>query len=122
MQNYLIELNSRDEPTIKSTEVTVAHILERLDSGDSIEKICIEDNLTREQVHAALSYAEMTLPQHKLNQALYPTLKDAGSEDELDYSLLTENAGYFSPHSCSLRLLHAYRKKAKRNYSAPTPV
>jgi len=115
MQNNFIDFISGDEPAITGSNVTVAYILERLDSGDSIEKILCEDHLTREQVHAALSYAEMILPQRKVNQTPYPVLNNATSEDDLDYSMLIENAGYFSPVSCSLHLVYAFRKRGTRS-------
>jgi uncharacterized protein DUF433 len=118
MQKYAIELNSQNEPTISGSGVTVAHILERLDSGDSIEKICIEDGLAREQVHAALSYAETILPKHKMDEGPYPAPSYAAPEDDLDYRMLIDNAGYFSPASCSLHLVHAFRKRTSRNFSA----
>lgn len=113
MQNGLIILNLSDEPTITGTDVTVACILEGLSSDDSIEKICSEHHLTKEQVHAALSYAEMNLPHSKHYQALDSMLKRAVPEDDLDYGLLAENAGYFGGEACSLQLLHRYRKRIR---------
>jgi len=97
MQTCLIELNSGDEPVISGTCVTVATILERLCSDDSVEKICSDHHITKEQVHAALSYAEMNLPRSKHFMALDSTLGDIRSGEGLDYSLLAENAGYFRP-------------------------
>jgi uncharacterized protein (DUF433 family) len=127
MQTCLIELNSGDEPVISGTGVTVAAILERLCSDDSVEKICSDHHLTKEQVHAALSYAEMILPRSKHFMALDSTRDytltngteeqrgartwfraregtaqetssgDIRSGEGLDYSLLAENAGYFRP-------------------------
>jgi uncharacterized protein (DUF433 family) len=115
MQNSVIMSELRDEPLITGTDVTVACILENLSSGDSIDKICGEHDLTREQVHAALSFAEMNLPHTNHYKALDSMLKDAAPGDELDYSLLSDNAGYFGPDTCSLHLLHRYRKINKRH-------
>jgi uncharacterized protein (DUF433 family) len=98
MQNCLIALNELDEPAITGTDVTVASILEELGIGDSIDKICTDRHLDREDVLAALSYAEMSLPhsKHSETTAFIPAeaapLAGAG---DLDYSLLIENAGYF---------------------------
>jgi hypothetical protein len=47
-------------------------------------------------------------------------LKDGVPNDDLDYSLLAENAGYFGSDICSLRLLHRYRRRAKQSYSSTT--
>lgn len=113
MHNWPIEVNLKDEPIIAGTDITVACILEELCSDDSIDKICNEHHLTREQVHAALSYAEMNLPQSNHLKALDSMLNDATPDDGLDYSLLAGNAGYISANSCSLRLLHSYRKRIK---------
>jgi uncharacterized protein (DUF433 family) len=115
MQNCLIELNMRDEPVITGTGVTVACVLESLSSDDSIEKICSEHHLSKEQVHAALSYAEMTLPHSKHYKTLDLMLKVAVPDDGLDYSLLAENAGYFNIDSCPLHLLYKYGKRARHN-------
>ena len=109
MQKCLIELNRSDEPVIKGTDVTVASVLERLSSDDNIETICSDQHLTREQVHAALSYAEINLPQPGHSKAPGSMLSAAmpNSDDRLDYTLLAENAGYFSTDAGSLHLLHA---------------
>jgi hypothetical protein len=116
MQHCLISLNLRDEPTITGTGVTVACILEELALGESIEEICTTHHISNEQVHAALSYAEMNLPQHKLDRFLY-TFSNVNStpDDEMDYGLLAENAGYFSTDTCSLRLLYKYRRRARQH-------
>jgi uncharacterized protein (DUF433 family) len=89
MKNGLIMLNWRGQPTIACTNVTVACVLERFSHDDSIEKICSDYGLTKEQVHAALTYAETHLPQHIQGELLYPIWKEGSPEDELDYALLT---------------------------------
>jgi uncharacterized protein (DUF433 family) len=113
MQDCLIELNLDEVPTIAGTGVTVAIVLERLSLDDTIETICSDHHLTREQVHAALSYAERNLFQSKHYEALDSLLKEVESDDEIDYALLAANAGYFSADSCPLHLLHRYRKRAR---------
>jgi hypothetical protein len=119
MQHCLINLNLRDEPAITGTDVTVACILEELALGDSIEQICDKHRISKEHVHAALSYAEMNLPQHKLDRFLYSISSDHTApdddDDDMDYSLLAENAGYFGRDTCSLHILYKYRKQASRN-------
>lgn len=123
IHNSLIVLNFREEPVITGTDVTVARILERLSSDDTIDKICNDYRLTKEQVHAALSYAEMHLVQSEQYKVLDSLLNGAApDDDELDYSLLTENAGYFSADTCSLHLLHKYRKRAKRSHMSAEPA
>src|SRR3954449_11371004 len=112
IHNSLIVLNFSDEPVITGTGVTVARILERLSSDDTIDKICCDYHLTKEQVHAALSYAEMNLAHSEHYKAFDKLLSHAASNDDLDYSMLADNAGYFSADTCSLHLLHRYRKRA----------
>jgi len=89
MNNALITLNLKGQPAIAGTGVTVACILERFTQDDNIETICGDYDLSKEQVHAALSYAETSLPQHIFGELLYPIWKDTSADDELDYSLLT---------------------------------
>jgi uncharacterized protein (DUF433 family) len=89
MKNTIIEVGWRGQPVIAGTDVTVACILERFSQDDSIEKICSDYRLTKDQVHAALSYAETNLPQHILGELLYPIWNEGSADDELDYSLLT---------------------------------
>jgi uncharacterized protein (DUF433 family) len=121
MHNGLIEFNWRDEPAISGTSVTVAHILEQLMLGENIDTICSEHSLTRDQVHAALSYAELSLLHPQLDQVYCRIPKsELTLHDELDYSLLADNAGYFNSDACSLHLLRRYKRRAK--HTAPAAV
>lgn len=111
MQYCLIDLNMEDEPVISGTGVTVAHVLEKLSEDTTIEQICTDNQLSREQVHAALSFAEMNLPHSKEYRALDLALRNAAPDDELDYILLAENAGSFSANRCGLHLIYRYKRK-----------
>lgn len=129
MQNSLIELNLNDQPAITGTDVTVVGLLEELDLGESIEHICCEHQLTKEQVHAALSYAEMNLLRPRLARVPYTLPASANDDtfgenidDELDYLLLAENAGYFSTDACSFHLLHRFKKRVKPQYASAGQV
>ncbi len=57
----LIEVNPRimlGKPVIKGTRITVEQILEKLSVVDSIDEVLqSHPHLTKEQVHAALSFA-----------------------------------------------------------------
>ena len=57
----LIEVNPRimlGKPVIKGTRITVEQILEKLSVVDSIDEVIqSHPHLTKEQVHAALSFA-----------------------------------------------------------------
>jgi hypothetical protein len=92
--------------------VTVAGILEKLSQGYTIEQICNDDRLSTEQVHAALSYAEMNLHHSEQYKTLDSILRDAVPDDGLDYTLLAENAGSFNAQSCALHLIYRYKKRS----------
>ena len=89
MQNSLIVFDEKDEPVIEGTGISVAAILERLDAGDTIEDICRDYELTREQAHTALQYAERSLPHSQMDEMLHTIEDEAENDDELDYSLLS---------------------------------
>ncbi len=89
MQDCLIALNGRNQSIIAGTDVTVAYILERLSSGDSIDDICRDKRLTPEQVRAAVLFAELDIPHYALDRILHPELNPSAPDRELDYSLLS---------------------------------
>jgi len=90
MTDCLIIFNERDEPVIAGTNVSVAAILEELSADQSMEDICAYYDITREQAHAALAYAETSLPHSQMDAMLSSITSDYDSEDdELDYSLLS---------------------------------
>lgn len=121
MQDCTIVSNSTDTPVITGTDITVAYILESLCLDESIDTICRDHHLTREQVHAALSYAERNLSQSKHYKTLDSILEGRTYDGGLDYSLLAENAGYFSPDACPLHLLHGYRTRTRHNLRKGAP-
>jgi uncharacterized protein (DUF433 family) len=89
MQNTLIVFDEKDEPVIEGTGISVAAILEGLDAGDTVEDISNNYDLTRQQIHAALQYAERSLPHSQMDEMLHVIAEEAEEEDELDYSLLS---------------------------------